>query len=67
MKMKQISSISTVCKNCLFAMYDGDTQIGCHFGRTEKVDDHDIFELIEAEDEDKDFRNISDWIITITR
>ena len=48
-------------------MYDGDTQIGCHFGRTEKVDDHDIFELIEAEDEDKDFYILNNHICPYQR
>lgn len=67
MKMKQISSIATTCKNCLFAIYDGDTQIGCHFGRTEKVDEHDIFELIEAEDDDKEFYILNNHICPYQR
>ena len=53
--MTEVSEISTICKNCLFAIYDNDTQVGCKFGRTETVDSHPSYELIEAEDEEKQF------------
>lgn len=40
---------NTNCKNCIFAIYDGDTQIGCSQSRLEK------FETIEAYDLEKEF------------
>ena len=46
--MTEVSAISTICKNCLFAIYDDDTQIGCHFGRTDKVDNHDVYDICRA-------------------
>ena len=65
--MTEVSSISTVCKNCLFAIYDGDTQIGCHFGRTDKVDNHEVYELVEAEDTDKKFYILNNHICPYQR
>lgn len=65
--MTEVSAISTICKNCLFAIYDDDTQIGCHFGRTDKVDNHDVYELIEAEDEDKKFYILNNHICPYQR
>lgn len=41
------------CKNCLYAIYQGATQIGCEFGRIEPLKAQD--RLIEAYDEDKEF------------
>lgn len=41
----------TSCKECIFAKYDGKTQIGCLADRIEKFKDY----LIEAYDEDKEF------------
>ena len=55
MKMTEVSAISTICKNCLFAKYDKTTQVGCEFNRTETIDNHPVCELIEAQDEDKEF------------
>lgn len=63
----EISPISTACKNCLFAIYDNDTQIGCYLGRTEKVDNHDVYELIEAEDEEKKFYILNNHICPYQR
>jgi len=65
--MTEVSSISTVCKNCLFAIYDVDTQIGCHFGRTDKVDNHEVYELVEAEDTDKKFYILNNHICPYQR
>lgn len=41
------------CKNCFYAIYDGQTQTGCQFNRMDK-----FFEqgrVVEAYDEDKEF------------
>jgi hypothetical protein len=67
MKMTEISAISTICKNCLFAIYDNKTQIGCALDRTDKVDQHPIFELIEAEDEEKEFYILNNHICPYQR
>lgn len=65
--MTEVSSISTICKNCLFAIYNNDIQIGCQFGRTDKVDNHDVYELIEAEDNDKKFYILNNHICPYQR
>ena len=38
--MTEVSAISTICKNCLFAKYENNTQVGCQFDRTDTVDNH---------------------------
>lgn len=63
----EISPISTACKNCLFATYESDTQIGCSLNRTEKIKNHSIYELIEAEDEDKKFFILNNHICPYQR
>lgn len=65
--MTEVSSISTICKNCLFAIYDGKTQIGCNFNRTETIDKHPSYDLIEAEDEDKEFYILNNHICPYQR
>jgi hypothetical protein len=65
--MKEISVISTACKNCLFSIYDDTTQIGCALGRTDKVDNHPVYELIEAEDEEKEFYILNNHICPYQR
>jgi len=45
--------ISTSCKECIFATYDGKSQTGCELGRIEKFKKLDC--IIEAFDEDKEF------------
>lgn len=65
--MNKVSAISTVCKNCLFAIYDGKTQVGCAFNQTDKVDQHDIYELIEAQDEEKEFYILNNYICPYQR
>jgi hypothetical protein len=65
--MTEVSSISTVCKNCLFATYDNKTQIGCVMNRTETIKNHDIYELIEAEDEEKEFYILNNHICPYQR
>lgn len=52
---KKISAVSTTCKDCLFAKYEGKTQVGCELGRVEKVEQHPIYDLVEAYDDDKEF------------
>lgn len=41
------------CKKCHYAIWDGDTQVGCQMGRTKKFEERG--ELIEAKDDDKNF------------
>lgn len=52
---KKVSAISTACKNCIFAIYDGNRQVDCRLGRTQKIADHDYYELLEVYDNDKEF------------
>lgn len=51
----KISVISTTCKNCLFAEYDGDTQINCALGKVDKIRNHPIYQILEATDGEKNF------------
>lgn len=44
----------TPCRDCVFAVYQGKTQTGCRFGRTEKFPDKGV-ELVEAQDGDREF------------
>jgi hypothetical protein len=39
----------TSCKDCVFAIYNGNTQIGCHAGRLDNLD------VAECYDEEKEF------------
>ena len=65
--MTEVSAISTVCKNCLFAIYNDNTQIGCKFNRTDTVNNHPIYELIDAKDEDKEFYILNNHICPYQR
>ena len=65
--MTEVSAISTICKNCLFAKYDKNTQIGCEFGKTQTVDDHPVYELIAAQDDDKEFYILNNHICPYQR
>jgi hypothetical protein len=47
------NEFETACKNCLFAVYDENTQVGCTLGRIKKWQDQ--FKVIDAYDEDKEF------------
>jgi len=54
MKSKQPDNLyQTACKDCLFAVYDGNTQTDCSMGRIEKWREKDA--VIEAYDNDKEF------------
>ena len=54
MKSKRLENrYETACKNCLFAVYDHKTQIGCQLGRLEKYIERD--EVIEAFDDEAEF------------
>lgn len=53
--MTKISALSTTCKNCLFAKYDGNTQVSCELNRIEKIKSHPVYELVEATDNIKNF------------
>lgn len=52
---KKISVVSTTCKNCLFAIYEDDTQVDCELGKIEKINNHPIYEALEATDDEKNF------------
>lgn len=52
-----IDKIHTSCKDCIFAEYNGITQIGCQFGLIEKHKD-----VIEAYDNEKEFYIINQRI-----
>lgn len=52
--MTTINSVHTSCKNCVFAKYDGITQIDCELKFIDIYKNHDI-EIIEAYDNDKEF------------
>jgi len=65
--MTEVSAISTVCKNCVFAQYDKNTQTGCSFGRTDLVDNHSIYELVSAHDNDKEFYILNNHICPYQR
>ena len=67
MKMTEVSAISTICKNCLFAKYDKATQVGCEFNRTQTVDSHPVCVLIEAQVEDKEFYILNNHICPYQR
>lgn len=45
--------IDTSCKDCVFAIYDGDTQVECFAGRLEKFKKDDA--VTEAYDNEKEF------------
>ena len=49
----------TSCKECVLAVYDGDTQVSCLANRIEKLDH------IEAYDEGRIFMLSKDSVITI--
>jgi len=46
-------SVTTSCKDCIFAVYDGDTQKDCSLGRIDKFKEKGV--VIEAYDEEKEF------------
>ena len=47
--------IQTNCKNCAFAVYEKDTQIGCLHGRVDKFKNLNPDNVLEAYDIDKNF------------
>lgn len=65
--MSEINAISSSCKLCLFAIYDGDTQVGCELNRVEKVKNHNTYELIEATDDEKNFYVLNNHICPYQR
>jgi hypothetical protein len=44
----------TTCKNCYFARYEGNTQVGCELNRIVKYENNG-YEVIPAYDEEKEF------------
>ena len=65
--MTEVSAISTICKNCLFAKYENNTQVGCQFDRTDTVDNHPVYELLAAHDDDKEFYILNNHICPYQR
>lgn len=49
----------TPCKNCIFAAYDEDTQIGCHLGKLDVYRKRGA-EILECYDQDREFYVIKD-------
>lgn len=49
----QDRTLKTSCKNCIFAVYDNDTQISCSFDRIQKFKELD--KVFEAFDHEKEF------------
>jgi len=52
--LQQKYPITTSCKNCVFAIYDGKTQTGCEFDRINKFKATGT-DIIEAYDDEKEF------------
>lgn len=52
--MSDINTIHTSCRNCVFSIYENDTQIGCHIDYIEKFKSNGI-EVLEAYDDNKEF------------
>lgn len=57
--MSQIKAIHTACKNCVFAIYDNNTQNGCHLDYINKYRSVGS-EILEVYDEFKEFYVIND-------
>ena len=49
---QQDNSVETLCKDCVFAIYEGEQQTGCHAGRLSSYKEESIK---EATDGDKEF------------
>ena len=49
----QVQKARTVCRNCIFAIYEGETQTGCKNNIIEGLKDDKNVEIIEAYDETK--------------
>ncbi len=52
--MRKFQKPTTSCKDCIFAVYDGKTQIACRLDKLESLKKHSA-EIIEAYDNDKEF------------
>jgi hypothetical protein len=53
--MSNIDKNHTACKECIFAVYDKDTQTSCHLDIIKKIQATDHLEVLEVYDEDKEF------------
>lgn len=51
---KKIALVHTPCKECIFANYDSNTQVGCALNYIEKYKKQNV-EILEVYDEDKNF------------
>ena len=50
----------TLCRDCIFAMFDGEEQSSCNIGRLKKYQDLGVAELYEDEETNKKFFVIQD-------
>lgn len=48
-----IARLNTSCKECIFAVYDNNKQIGCDFGRLKNMDSS--IQVVQTYDEEKEF------------
>ena len=56
---KMISTIHSCCKNCVFAIYDSNSQKGCSLNYLDVYKNNNI-EVLEAYDDEKEFYIIND-------
>ena len=61
-----MQSYNTGCKDCVFAIYDGKTQVGCEFDRINKFKSVGL-EVVESYDEDREFYVIKNHICNVGR
>lgn len=55
-----VASVSTTsCRQCVFAEYEGNKQVGCHAGRFEVFNKHGV-DLIYVKDNEKEFYLVKD-------
>ena len=66
-QMPEGFEISTSCKNCCFAEYQGKTQTGCKLDRLKKYEQLEGATVVEAFDDDKEFYVIKNKICVYYR
>lgn len=52
--MKPIDKVHTSCKNCVFSIYDNQSQVGCHLNYISVFKNNNI-DILPAYDDDKEF------------
>lgn len=53
--MSKIDTHHTACKDCIFAVYDGNTQTSCYLNVIDRIKMVEQLEVLEAYDEEKEF------------